>query len=137
MDISSIQSIEVLENIVQMLAINIDSTWLKYSKDVNITKYFKAWWNKDCRKDINKYQQSQSLEDWKKFKKTVKKIKYVFFDNKIDEITNKKYGLWKLMNWVKKCKLLAIKSILFNCRPCIKLDNLWDTLHNSFNSAQA
>ena len=64
-------------------------------------------------------------------------MKYVFFDNKIDEITNKKYGLWELINWVKKHKLLAIKSILFNGQPYIKLDNLWDTLHNSFNSAQA
>ena len=111
---SSIQSIEVLENIIQMLVINIDSTWLKYSKDINITKHSKAWWSKDCYKDINKYQQSQSLKDWKKFKKTVKKTKHVFFDNKINEIASKKYGLWELMNWVKKCKLPAIKSILFN-----------------------
>ena len=47
MDMSSIQSIEALENIIQMLAINIDSTWIKYSKDVNITKHSKAWWTKD------------------------------------------------------------------------------------------
>jgi len=47
MDMSSIQSIEALENIIQILAINIDSTWIKYSKDVNITKYFKSWWTKD------------------------------------------------------------------------------------------
>ena len=41
------------------------------------------------------------------------------------------------MNWVKKSKLLAIKSILFNGEPYIKLDNLWDALHNSFNSMQS
>ena len=43
MDISSIQSIEALENIIQTLAININSTWLKFSKNVNITKHSKAW----------------------------------------------------------------------------------------------
>ena len=58
MDTFSIQSIKALENIIQTLAINIDSTWFKYSKDVNITKHSKVWWNKDCCKDINKYQQS-------------------------------------------------------------------------------
>jgi len=42
MDMSSIQSIEALKNVIQMLAINIDNTWLKYSKDVNITKHSKV-----------------------------------------------------------------------------------------------
>ena len=50
-----IQNIEVLETIIQMLVININSTWLKYFKDINITKHSKGWWNKDCHKDINKY----------------------------------------------------------------------------------
>ena len=39
------------------------------------------------------------------------------------------------MNWVKKYKLLAIKAIQFNGRPCIEIDNLWQTLHLSFNLA--
>ena len=43
MDTFSIQSIKALENIIQTLAINIDSTWFKYSKDVNITKHSKVW----------------------------------------------------------------------------------------------
>ena len=55
MNMSFIQNIEALENIIQILAINIDSTWLKYSKNVNITKYSKAWWNEDYYKDLNKY----------------------------------------------------------------------------------
>jgi len=42
-DMSSIQSIEGLKNIVQMLAINIDNTWYKYSKNINITKHSKVW----------------------------------------------------------------------------------------------
>ena len=41
------------------------------------------------------------------------------------------------MNWIKKRKLLAIKSIHFNSQPCIELDDLWNTLHGSFNSAQS
>ena len=43
MDTSTIQSIEALEKIVQMLAINIDNTQYKYSKNVNITKHSKVW----------------------------------------------------------------------------------------------
>ena len=43
MDTSFIHNIEALENTVQILAINIESIWLKHSKNVNITKYSKAW----------------------------------------------------------------------------------------------
>jgi len=43
---------------------------------------------------------------------------------------------WKLMNWVKKCKLLALKTIVFNGWLYIRLEDLWKALHFIFNSAQ-
>ena len=132
-----IHNIEALENIVQMLATNIENIWLRHFKNVNITKHSKVWQDNDCHKDLNKYWQSRSLEDWKELKKTVRKSKCVFFNNKITKITNKKYGPWKLMNQVKKQKLLAVELIQFNGQPCIKLENLQNAFHNSFNSIQS
>jgi len=55
LDTSSIHSIKTLENIVQILAINIENIWLKYSKIVNIPKHSKAWWDEDCQSNLNKY----------------------------------------------------------------------------------
>ena len=43
MDTFSIHNMQALEIIIQMLAINIENIWLKHSKNVNITKYSKAW----------------------------------------------------------------------------------------------
>jgi len=40
------------------------------------------------------------------------------------------------MNWVNKCKLPAIEMIKYNGNPCLKLADLWQALHSSFNSAQ-
>jgi len=40
------------------------------------------------------------------------------------------------MNWVKKRKLPAVKAIQFKGHPCIKLEDLWNALHSSFNSTQ-
>jgi len=40
------------------------------------------------------------------------------------------------MNWVKKCKLPMIEAIQYKDQPCIELEDLWNALHKSFNSAQ-
>ena len=48
LDISFIQSIDILKSTVHNLSINVENIWLKYSKMVNITKHSKVWWNKEC-----------------------------------------------------------------------------------------
>ena len=40
------------------------------------------------------------------------------------------------MNWVKKHKPPTTEAIKFNGQPCNNLDDLWYTLHHSYNSAQ-
>jgi len=39
------------------------------------------------------------------------------------------------MNWIKKRKLPATEAIKYNGIPCLSPDSLWNTLHNSFNTA--
>jgi len=71
------------ENIVQEYVRISNYTLYKISKNVNIIKYLKAWWNNECSTRINTYCSSKLLEDWKKFKKFVKQTKHLFFDEKI------------------------------------------------------
>ena len=120
-----------------MITNNIESIWYKHSKIVNITKFSKTQWNNNYNQDLKKYRQTRQLKDWKKFKKTVKRTKCVFLNNKINKITNEKCGPQKLMNWIKKRKLLAIEVIQFNGQLCIKLSDLWSALHKVFNSTQS
>ena len=132
----SIQNAKTLEEVVQLLSSKIEESQHRNSKLVNITRHSKVWWNEDCCLSLKKYHLSQSFENWCNFKSLVKKSKCSFFDDKIEEIANKKSGPQELMNWVKKCKLPAIEAIQHKGRSCIELEDLWNTLHNSFNSAQ-
>ena len=98
-------------------------------------KHSKSWWDDKYSCDLKTYRLIRSLNDWKAFRKTVKSTKRIFFDLKIQEIVNKKQGLQKLMNWVNKQKLPAIKTIKYNNQLCFKINNLWHILHSSFNTA--
>ena len=40
------------------------------------------------------------------------------------------------MNWIHKCKILAIETVKYNRWPYIEINNLWYALHSSFNKAQ-
>jgi len=40
------------------------------------------------------------------------------------------------MSWVNKHKLPAIETIKYNGQPCLDLEDLWQALHSSFNTAQ-
>ena len=55
---------------------------MMYSKSVNITKYSKAWWNKEYNRDLATYQTSKRRIDWIKYKKSVRMAKEVFFNNR-------------------------------------------------------
>ena len=79
---------------------------------------------------------SRHLNDWKNSRRIVKISKYEFFDSKIQEILNKRKGLWELMNWVKKRKLSAIKAIKYNSNSCLKIKDLEQALYKMFNLTQ-
>ena len=135
LNMSNLSDITSLDNIINEFTNKVKSTWEKNSKIINIIRHFKSWWNKDCNRNLVNYRSSKNLEDWKIFQKMVKNIKCAFFNLKIQEIANKKQGPWKLMNWVNKQKLLAIKTIKYNNQPCLEINNLWHALHSFFNTA--
>ena len=45
---SSITNCESLKQIVNSLAVGLEQAWFSNTKNVNITKHSKKWWNDDC-----------------------------------------------------------------------------------------
>jgi len=135
-DTNNLSNIDSFEDIVQLFAHTMKEIWEKNLKIVNITKQSKSWLNANCNRNLEKYRVTKHIKDWKQFKKTVKSTKWAFFDLKIQEITNKKQGLWELINWINKYKLSAIKAVKHNGYTCLKIKDLWQALYLSFNIAQ-
>ena len=134
-NISDLSDHSKIEEVTNLLASRIKFAWKMNAKRVQIMKHSKSWWNNNCNCALNKYRTTRNLENWKAFKNTVKSTKHIFFDNKIQEIANKKHRPWKLMNWVNKHKLPTIESIKYNNCQCLEIDDLWKTLHFTFNMA--
>ena len=62
-DISDISDPIKLEETINFLALKIEYGWRMNSKQVNITKHFKIWWNEECRCALNKYRITRNLEN--------------------------------------------------------------------------
>ena len=135
-DASNIVNTHDLDDIVKKWADIVNYAWSKHLKFVNITKCSKSWWNDKCNQDLASYRLSKSIKSWKNFRKSVKHTKREFFDLKIQEIVNNKHSSWNLISWVNKEKLLAIEMIKHNSFSCLELNDLWQALYSSFNSAQ-
>ena len=98
LEISNITDKNNLENTVSHLETLINQAWTKNAKQSRITKHSKQWWMEECSGSLDNYRTTRSLENWKKFKKVIKNTKRSFFNTKIQEVANKSYGSWELIN---------------------------------------
>jgi hypothetical protein len=73
--------------------------------------------------------------DWMAFKRATCKAKRKHFDERIKEIGHTNLRPWDLMDWVGPCKTPPVQAILYQGVPCTSPDQLWNTLHSTFNSA--
>jgi len=90
LNMSNLLDIFSLEKIVGDFTDIITESWEKYTKNVNVTKHSKSWWDKNCSRALEKYRNMKNLKNWKLFHYTVKNMKISFFDSKIQKIVNKK-----------------------------------------------
>jgi len=63
LNILNINNKKCLENMVNNLNSLINQAWNKNAKQTRITRHSKQWWTDECKKAINKYRASRSLEN--------------------------------------------------------------------------
>ena len=115
-NILDLSDISKIKDVTNSFASKVKLAWKLNAKRVQMTKHSKSWWNENCNHTLTNYRSSRSLENWKIFKRTIKSTKHTFFNNKIQEMANKKREPWKLMSCINKCKLPAIESIKYKDR---------------------
>ena len=82
-NIANVYNCEILETIMEKIISIVKELWYKYTKQVNITKYSKAWQNNEYSRNLLVYQISRKRIDWIKYRNIIKLPKQIFFDNKI------------------------------------------------------
>ncbi|CAA7270015.1 unnamed protein product [Cyclocybe aegerita] len=126
---------EGVEALADAIATAFSDAWLAHSTESKPTKRSKSWWTDECSETFGVYQLSRSLADYNKFKKACKDAKCDFFDEHITEIATSRKRPWDLMEWVKQRKLPPCEAIRNGEQPCHDMDDLWDALHGTYNSA--
>ncbi|CAA7271383.1 unnamed protein product [Cyclocybe aegerita] len=126
---------EGVEGLADAIATAFSDTWLAHSTKSKPTKHSKSWWTDECSETFRVYQLSCLLADYNKFKKVYKDAKRDFFDERIAEIATSRKRPWDLMEWVKQRKLPPCEAIRHGHQPCHDMDDLWDTLHGTYNLA--
>ena len=74
-NVDDLSDINKLKCVTNMLASKIKNVWRANSKWVNIMRWSKSWWNKECSIVLSNYRTTWSLENWKIFKSKVKTTK--------------------------------------------------------------
>ncbi|CAA7267588.1 unnamed protein product [Cyclocybe aegerita] len=126
---------EGIEALADAIVTAFSDMWLAHSTESKPTKCSKSWWTDECSETFGVYQLSCSLADYNKFKKACKDAKRDFFDEHIAEIATSCKRPWDLMEWVKQRKLPPCEAIRNGDQPCHDMDDLWDALHGTYNSA--
>ncbi|CAA7271402.1 unnamed protein product [Cyclocybe aegerita] len=126
---------EGVEALADAIATALSDAWLAHSTKSKPTKRSKSWWTDECLETFGVYQLSRSLADYNKFKKVCKDAKRDFFNERITEIATSHKRPWDLMEWVKQCKLPPCEAIRNGDQSCHDMDDLWDALHSTYNSA--
>ncbi|CAA7267579.1 unnamed protein product [Cyclocybe aegerita] len=126
---------EGVEALADAIATAFSDAWLVHSTKSKPTKRSKSWWTDECSETFGVYQLSRLLADYNKFKKACKDAKQDFFDERIAEIATSRKRPWDLMEWVKQRKLPPCEAIRNGDQPCHDMDDLWDALHGTYNSA--
>ena len=121
---NNIDNIVKLDLVVKWIGYIIDHAWKSNAKKSRISKHSKQWWSNKCSQALNNYRNSRSLKNWKNLKRVIKNVKRSYFDDKIQEIANKRKGPWELTSWINRWRLPMTEAIKHNGQLCLSLESL-------------
>ena len=128
-------TIAEVDAMAQAVADVFSKAWSDNATEKRITRRSEPWWNDTCSETLLQYRDDKTPENWSTFRKATRAAKRKFFDAKIEEIAKTNRRPWDLMEWVKGRKLPPCEAIQYNGQPCHTMPELWDALHNTYNSA--
>ncbi|KAI0746613.1 Endonuclease/exonuclease/phosphatase, partial [Daedaleopsis nitida] len=95
----------------------------------------KRWWNDECTRVLTAFRYHRSAETRRIFKRAVKAAKAEYFEERIAAACEKGKRVWDVVSWTKPRSLPMYKSLVHEGRPLVELDELWEAVNSTYNSA--
>ena len=113
----------------------VQTAWDTHATSPRVTSRSNHWWNDQCKLALTTLKAHRTHEARAAFKRAVKKAKQQHYDERIDAACEKGKRVWDVVAWTKPRSLPMYKSLMHEGRPLVELEELWEAVNRTYNSA--
>ncbi|OJT09154.1 hypothetical protein TRAPUB_14398, partial [Trametes pubescens] len=103
-------------------------SWDAHAEAPRPSSRAKRWWNQTCTDELEALRTRRSRTTRRTFKRSVKKAKEQFYEERIAAAREKGKRVWDVVSWTNPRALPMYKALVHDGRLLVELDDLWSAV---------